>query len=120
MAGKLVSAAIAAYFPPPASIPQMDIAMRRVPTSRAALVATGREYVNCCSNFPVWGRVHTSDGGVTPDTGTAIDKGQRRNSVAAVKHALGEGDDHGSCNRGRAEVGGVEVGPNDKTDEEVL
>ena len=36
----LVKAAIAAYLPPPAAVPQMVSAIKRAPTSRAALVAT--------------------------------------------------------------------------------
>ena len=35
-----VSAVMAAYAPPPASRPQMVMAMSRAPTSRAVLVAT--------------------------------------------------------------------------------
>lgn len=116
-----VSAAIAAYEPPLAGMPQMVIAIRREPTSRAALVATVVEStVSIARAGRTVGERHTSDGGVTPDDDSAGWGSVTDTPAAGEDHILSEGDDPG-CSDGRGrEVGGVQAREDDKADDKIL
>lgn len=98
VAGMLVSAASAAYVPPDALVPQIVIAARRPPTSRAAFAASA-----------VGEKPHIAAALFVRTLSVAMP----RNGEQEAGNALGEADDPRPGLRGDQHVGGVQARPDD-------
>lgn len=124
VAGIFVSAAMAAYDPPAAGVPQIAMTARRVPRSRAVFVDTVRELRQRRIQEYQRKKRRTSDGRVSPDRHRAaearhVSTGQTR-THGRKQDALGEGHDPGACGWGNQEVGRVHAAPDDQANQEIL
>jgi hypothetical protein len=121
----LVSAAIAAYLPPLALVPQMEIATRRPPTSRAVFAATK----NTTKNRLICMSEQKCDRYAQPlleNPQIAVPLGEKNCGVRSTtvitrrNHLLSHADNPRRCDRRSKEVRRVKTRGNRYADEEVL
>jgi hypothetical protein len=119
----LVSAAIAAYLPPLALVPQMEIATRRPPTSRAVFAATKNTTKNrliCISEQKWYAQPLLENPQIAVPLGGKNLWGRSTTVITRRNHLLCHADNPRRCDRRSKEVRRVKTRGNRYADEEVL